>query len=62
MTSIVRRQTIADLLRRSVAEREAERLQVAPTILRTLGASPRELQAVQIEGTSALPGVSKQQN
>ena len=53
---------IADLLRRSVAEREAERLQVAPTILRTLGASPRELQAVQIEGTSALPGVSKQQN
>ncbi len=32
--------------------------QIAPTILRALGISPRELQAVQIEGTRALPGVS----
>jgi hypothetical protein len=33
--------------------------QIAPTILRTLGISPDELQAVQIEGTGSLPGVSK---
>jgi hypothetical protein len=32
--------------------------QIAPTILRTLGISPDELQAVQIEGTSSLPGLS----
>jgi hypothetical protein len=32
--------------------------QIAPTILRTLGISPDELQAVQIEGTGPLPGLS----
>jgi hypothetical protein len=31
--------------------------QIAPTILSVLGVSPRELQAVQIEGTHTLPGV-----
>jgi arylsulfatase A-like enzyme len=32
-----------------------ETTQIAPTILRLLGLSPRELQAVQIEGTKSLP-------
>lgn len=31
--------------------------QIAPTILRLLGLDPRELQAVQIEGTQVLPGL-----
>jgi len=32
--------------------------QIAPTILEALGLSPSSLQAVQIEGTQVLPGVS----
>ena len=32
-----------------------ETRQIAPTILRALGLDPSELQAVQIEGTQALP-------
>ena len=34
-----------------------ETTQIAPTILSLLGLSPRELQAVQIEGTKVLPSV-----
>jgi arylsulfatase A-like enzyme len=34
-----------------------ETAQVAPTILQALGLDPRALQAVQIEGTEALPGL-----
>jgi hypothetical protein len=34
-----------------------ETTQVAPTILSLLGLNPRDLQAVQIEGTKVLPGV-----
>ncbi len=34
-----------------------ETMQVAPTILAALGLNPRDLQAVQIEGTQVLPGV-----
>ena len=33
--------------------------QIAPTILRMLDVSPNELQAVRIEHTDALPGVSR---
>ena len=36
--------------------------QVAPTILQALGLNPRDLQAVQLEGTSVLPDISLQQN
>jgi arylsulfatase A-like enzyme len=32
-------------------------MQVAPTILRALGLDPTALQAVQLEGTPALPAV-----
>ena len=32
--------------------------QVAPTILQVLGLNPHTLQAVQIQGTEVLPGVS----
>jgi hypothetical protein len=32
-----------------------ETTQIAPTILGLLGLSPRELQAVRLEGTLALP-------
>jgi arylsulfatase A-like enzyme len=35
--------------------------QVAPTILKALGLNPRELQAVQLEGTSVLPDLQLQQ-
>jgi hypothetical protein len=31
--------------------------QVAPTILKVLGLDPRNLQAVQLEGTPVLPGI-----
>jgi len=34
-----------------------ENTQIAPTILKALGLNPRELQAVQLEGTGVLPGV-----
>jgi hypothetical protein len=34
-----------------------ETTQIAPTILKLLGLSPRELQAVQIEHTAVLPGI-----
>jgi arylsulfatase A-like enzyme len=34
-----------------------ETTQIAPTILDLLGLNPGELQAVQIEGTQALPGI-----
>jgi hypothetical protein len=36
--------------------------QVAPTILRALGIDPRNLQAVQLEGTSVLPDLGLPQN
>ena len=36
--------------------------QVAPTILQALGLNPRDLQGVQLEGTSVLPDISLQQN
>lgn len=35
--------------------------QVAPTILEALGLNPRSLQAVQLDGTEALPGVQLEQ-
>jgi Type I phosphodiesterase / nucleotide pyrophosphatase len=35
-----------------------ENTQIAPTILQALGLDPRELQAVQLEGTGVLPSVS----
>jgi arylsulfatase A-like enzyme len=35
--------------------RQVETTQIAPTILKTLGLDPNQLQAVQIEGTKALP-------
>ena len=34
-----------------------ETTQVAPTILKLLGLSPRSLEAVQLEGTKVLPGL-----
>lgn len=36
-------------------DRPVETIQIAPTILKTLGLEPNQLQAVQIEGTKALP-------
>jgi hypothetical protein len=36
--------------------------QVAPTILRALGIDPRNLQAVQLEGTSVLPDLGLPSN
>ncbi|HAP89683.1 MAG TPA: phosphodiesterase, partial [Arthrobacter bacterium] len=35
--------------------RQVETTQIAPTILKALGLDPNQLQAVQIEGTKALP-------
>ena len=35
-------------------------MQVTPTVLRGLGLDPRALDAVQIEGTTVLPGVAAQ--
>ncbi len=46
----------AGLERRSV-DRTVTTTQIAPTILRALGLSPAELQAVRIEGTRVLPGL-----
>ena len=40
-----------------VEERTVATTQIAPTILRLLGLSPAELQAVRIEGTRALPSL-----
>jgi hypothetical protein len=37
-----------------------ETTQVAPTILRLLGLDPESLQAVRVEGTAALPGISRE--
>ena len=39
-----------------VVQDPVETRQIAPTILRALGLDPRELQAVRLEGTKALPG------
>ena len=39
------------------SSRRVETTQVAPTILKLLGLSPRSLQAVQREGTQVLPGL-----
>jgi Type I phosphodiesterase / nucleotide pyrophosphatase len=40
----------------TVVDRQVETTQIAPTILQLLGFDPGALQAVQIEGTSVLPG------
>jgi hypothetical protein len=40
-----------------VSSDQVETTQVAPTILKLLGLDPSALQAVQIEGTSVLPGI-----
>ena len=37
-------------------------MQVAPTILQFLGLNPNSLDAVQLEGTSVLPGLFSQGN
>jgi phosphoglycerol transferase MdoB-like AlkP superfamily enzyme len=39
------------------SRRSVETTQVAPTILKLLGLSPRSLQAVRREGTQVLPGL-----
>jgi hypothetical protein len=41
-----------------VSDRWVETTQIAPTILDLLGLDPNALQAVQIEGTRALPGIA----
>jgi len=41
--------------RGSSSDATVETTQIAPTILRLLGLSPRELQAVRVEGTRSLP-------
>ena len=46
-----------DAVRPRTSDERVETTQIAPTILRLLGLSPRELQAVQIEGTRVLPGI-----
>lgn len=43
-------------LSRSVLKSPVETMQVAPTILKTLGLNPGDLQAVRAEGTQILPG------
>ena len=40
-----------------VIEAPVETIQIAPTILSLLGLSPKELQAVRIEGTKVLPSL-----
>ena len=40
---------------RGSSDATVETTQIAPTILRLLGLSPRELQAVRVEGTRSLP-------
>jgi hypothetical protein len=42
---------------RTTVTSPVETMQVAPTILKALGLDPRSLQAVQLEGTQALPAV-----
>jgi hypothetical protein len=44
-------------LKHLVSYRSVETTQIAPTILRLLGLSPKKLKAVRIEGTPALPGI-----
>jgi arylsulfatase A-like enzyme len=44
-------------VRRGQPGRSVETTQVAPTILKLLGLSPRSLQAVRREGTQVLPGL-----
>ena len=41
----------------AVVADHVETTQIAPTILTLLGLDPTKLQAVQTEGTSALPGI-----
>lgn len=43
-------------IRGRTLQNAVETRQIAPTILRALGLNPRDLQAVQIEGTAVLPG------
>ncbi len=45
-------------LNAAVIKEPVTTMQVAPTILKSLGFDPRELQAVRIEKTAALPGLS----
>ena len=42
-----------------VSGRWVETTQIAPTIIRLLGLSPSDLQAVRIEGTEVLPGIGR---
>jgi Type I phosphodiesterase / nucleotide pyrophosphatase len=42
-----------------VHDRPVETTQIAPTILSLLGLDPNALEAVQIEGTKALPGINR---
>ena len=42
-------------IKHSVRTQAVETTQIAPTILALLGVNPRELQAVRIQGTEALP-------
>jgi hypothetical protein len=42
-----------------VSDRWVQTTQIAPTILDLLGLDPNALQAVQIEGTQALPGIAR---
>ncbi len=39
-----------------IQKNRVETTEIAPTILSLLGLDPRQLQAVQAEGTSSLPG------
>jgi hypothetical protein len=41
-----------------IVEEHVDTIQIAPTILHLLGLNPKELKAVQIEGTQVLPGLN----
>ncbi|HMK89482.1 MAG TPA: alkaline phosphatase family protein [Methylocystis sp.] len=47
-------------LKQSLVTTPVATAQVAPTVLQLLGVSPSKLDAVQLEGTQPLPGVTKQ--
>jgi hypothetical protein len=47
-----------DAVRPQVSRDWVETTQIAPTIIQLLGLDPNKLQAVQIEGTQVLPGIS----
>jgi phosphoglycerol transferase MdoB-like AlkP superfamily enzyme len=44
-------------VRSKISDRWVETTSIAPTILELLGFDPRDLQAVQQEGTPLLPGI-----